>query len=261
MTEIYNYKNCQIHYSATGRGRALVFLHGFLEQSSMWNEISKSLKTKYRIVCIDLLGHGASENLGYIHSMEEQAEMVKSLITSLGLRRIVIIGHSMGGYIGLSFAKMYPKNLRGLILMNSTAYADTPEKIVNRERAIKAVKQNRNLFVKIAIPLLFSENNRTVFADKIKVLVEEAKNMSPQGIVAALEGMKIRRDRTDIYNNESLPIAMVLGKQDPVLGVKSLQEQIRNTHVQVFELQDGHMSHIENQIELLQSFRKFLGSL
>ena len=261
MIQSFDYKHCKIAYSVVGRGRTLVFLHGFLERSNMWDGIAAALKNRFRILCIDLFGHGGSENFGYIHTMEEQADMVKAVTSSLGLRRFVLIGHSMGGYVGLAFAKKYSKNLRGFVLMNSTALADSPEKFNNRNRAIKAVKQNHELFLQIAIPMLFSEKNRDSCSETIKILIEEAKSMSPQGIVASLEGMKIRKERTSVYQLESLPMAMVIGKQDPVLDHQALKTQIENTHVQSIELSEGHMSHLENSEEIIHFLKKFINSL
>ena len=252
------HKNTKIHFSSRGSGPAVVLLHGFLENSTMWNSISEILSKKNRIICIDLLGHGASENHGYIHTMEDQAEMVKAVLDHLGLRKYVLIGHSMGGYVALAFANLYSKNVKGLCLMNSTALPDSEEKKLNRDRAIVAVKQNHKTFVRIAIPMLFSEENRTIYTSAIKEITNEALQISPQGIIAALEGMKIRKDLTSIFTNSQYPITMIIGKEDPALDYNSLIQQTKNTKVEVIEFPDGHMSHIENREELITTFLKFL---
>jgi len=252
------HKNTKIHFSSQGSGTAIVLLHGFLENSSMWNAISEILSKKNRIICIDLLGHGASENHGYIHTMEDQAEMTKAVLDHLGLRKYVLIGHSMGGYVALAFANLYSKKVKGLCLMNSTALPDSEEKKLNRDRAIVAVKQNHKTFVRIAIPMLFSEENRTIYTSDIKEITNEALQISPQGIIAALEGMKIRNDQTLIYKKAAFPIQMIIGKQDPALEYATLIEQTKNTNVQVVEFPDGHMSHIENKNELILAFQNFI---
>jgi len=252
------HKNTKIHFSSQGSGTAIVLLHGFLENSSMWNAISEILSKKNRIICIDLLGHGASENHGYIHTMGDQAEMTKAVLDHLGLRKYVLIGHSMGGYVALAFANLYSKKVKGLCLMNSTALPDSEEKKLNRDRAIVAVKQNHKTFVRIAIPMLFSEENRTIYTSDIKEITNEALKISPQGIIAALEGMKIRNDQTLIYKKAAFPIQMIIGKQDPALEYATLIEQTKNTNVQVVEFPDGHMSHIENKNELILAFQNFI---
>ncbi|RXP59428.1 alpha/beta fold hydrolase [Lutibacter sp. HS1-25] len=251
------YKNTRVSFTSIGSGPAVVLLHGFLENSSMWNQISEQISKKNRVVCIDLLGHGATENCGYIHTMEDQAEMVKAVLDHLRLRKYILIGHSMGGYIALAFAKLYPNNVKGLCLMNSTALPDSEEKKTNRDRGIVAVKQNHKTFVRIAIPMLFSEKNRTVFTSEIAEITNEALKTSPQGIIAALEGMKIRQDHTAILNNDLFPVLLVIGKQDPALEYATLIGQAKNTKVKVVEFPDGHMSHIENKNELIEALLKF----
>lgn len=256
----FTYKNTSVNFTSKGTGKTVVLLHGFLENSSMWDLISEELSKKYRIVCIDLLGHGVTENHGYIHTMQDQAEMIIAVLKHLRLRKYVLVGHSMGGYIALEIAKLLPKNIKGVCLMNSTALPDTKEKKTNRDRAIAAVKQNHKTFIRIAIPMLFSEENRTVFTSEIKAITNEALNMSAQGIIAALEGMKVRKNNTSIYKNAVFPILMLIGKQDPALDYNSLIAQTKNTNVQVVEFPDGHMSHVENKDALIASLAAFMKS-
>lgn len=251
------HKNTKVYFSEAGKGKAVVLLHGFLENSTMWNSISLELSKKYRVICIDLLGHGKSETHGYIHSMEDQAKMVKSVLNHLKLRKYILIGHSMGGYVGLAFSKIFPENIKGLCLMNSTAMADSAEKKINRDRAINAVKQNHKTFVRIAIPMLFSEKNRVLFPTEIKEVTNEALKISPQGIIAALEGMKIREDNTSLLKEAKFPIQLIIGKQDPALDYNSLIAQSKNTKVKIVEFPDGHMSHIENKNDLIATLLTF----
>lgn len=256
----FSYKNTSVNFTSKGTGKTVVLLHGFLENVSMWNIISQELSKKHRIVCIDLLGHGATENHGYIHTMQDQAEMVLAVLKHLRLRKYVLVGHSMGGYIALEICKLVPKNIKGLCLMNSTALPDTKEKKTNRDRAIEAVKQNHKTFIRIAIPMLFSEENRTVFTSEIKAITNEALQLSPQGIIAALEGMKVRKNNTSIYMSANFPIQMIIGKQDPALDYNTLIAQTKNTNVQIVEFPDGHMSHVENKDALLTALAVFLKS-
>ncbi|MDO9038265.1 MAG: alpha/beta fold hydrolase, partial [Lutibacter sp.] len=229
------HKNTNIHFTSIGKGNAVVLLHGFLENSSMWQEVALELSKRNRVICIDLLGHGQTENLGYIHSMEDQAHMVKAVLNHLKLRKYVFIGHSMGGYVALAFAKLFPESVKGLCLMNSTALPDSEERKLNRDRAIKAVKQNPKTLIRLAIPLLFYKKNREIYGKEIEQITKEALQLSPQGIIAALEGMKIRKNQTSIYKTASFPIQMIIGKQDPALDYDSLISQTKNTKVKVIE--------------------------
>ncbi len=252
------YKNTNVHFTSIGQGNAIVLIHGFLENSSMWQEVSQELSRKNRVICIDLLGHGKTGNLGYIHSMEDQAQMVKAVLNHLKLRKYVVVGHSMGGYVALAFAKLFPSIIRGLSLMNSSALPDSEEKKISRDRAIKVLKKNHKTFIKEAIPMLFSENNREIFTQEIAQITNEALQLSPQGIIAALEGMKIRKNQTSIYKTANFPIQIIIGKQDPALDYDSLINQTKNTKVKVVEFPDGHMSHIENKNELIEALTSFI---
>ena len=252
------YKNINVHYSTHGEGSAVVLLHGFLENIEMWNEIYPQLAKNNQIICIDLLGHGKTGNLGYIHSMEDQAKMVKFVLDHLKLEKYILIGHSMGGYVSLALVELFPKNINGICLMNSTAQPDDEEKRKNRDRTIKAVKKYPETFVRLAIPNLFSEENRKILIPEIKQVTKEALKTSLQGIVAALEGMKIREDRTSILHTKDFPILMVISKKDPALEYQPLIDQTKNTPVIIQEFPDGHMSHFENKKELIEVFKKFV---
>ena len=244
------YKNINLHYSTHGKGSAIVLLHGFLESIIMWDDIYPQLAKNNQVICIDLLGHGKTDSLGYIHSMEEQAKMVKFILDHLIIDSCVLIGHSMGGYVSLAFAELYPKNIKGICLMNSTAQPDDNEKRKNRDRTIKAVKKYPETFVRLAIPNLFSEENKKVFIPEIKKITEEALKTSQQGIIAALEGMKIREDRTFILKTKDFPFLMIISKLDPALDSQSLIHETNNTPVLIKEFPDGHMSHVENKKQL-----------
>jgi pimeloyl-ACP methyl ester carboxylesterase len=257
-TQTILYKNTKINYTDIGKGTAVVLLHGFLENLSMWNAFVDEFSKKNRVIAIDLLGHGETECLGYIHTMEDQADMVHHVLHELKIRKAVFIGHSMGGYVALAFAELYPDNVKGLVLLNSTSRADSEERKINRDRAILAVKQNYTAFVRMSIANLFSEDNRERLADKIEEVRNEALKTPLQGIVAALEGMKIRNDREVLLHFSPYPILLILGKKDGVLNYEDSLEQIENTKVELVSFPDGHMSHIENEAELKTVLVSFL---
>jgi pimeloyl-ACP methyl ester carboxylesterase len=244
------YKNTKISYSDSGTGNAIVLLHGFLENKKMWKEYIDFFSQKYRIITIDLLGHGESDSLGYVHKTEDNANVVNEVLEHLKIEKTIILGHSMGGYVGLAFAELYPNKIQKLVLLNSTSKEDSAEKKLNRTRAIKAVKQNYINFVSLAIANLFSENNRTRLVAEIEKVKTEALKTPLQGIVASLEGMKIRKDREWLLKENRFPVLLILGKKDPVLSYEDSLTQIEDTTVELITFDDGHMSHIENKEEL-----------
>lgn len=259
--KITTYKNTKIAYSEYGKGTAVVLLHGYLENQGMWNELIPELSKKHRIITIDLLGHGQTECMGYMHTMEDNADVVHEVLSELRIRKAVMIGHSMGGYVALAFAELYPDMMKGLVLLNSTSRADSEERKLNRDRAIKAVKKDYTSFVRLSIANLFSEENRERLTAEIEKVKIEALKTPLQGIVAALEGMKVRKDREVLLHFAPYPILLVLGQKDQVLNYEENIDQVENTAVKLRSFPDGHMSYIENREALQALLLEFLKSL
>lgn len=252
------HKNTKISYSDSGKGDAIVLLHGFLENQTMWRDLAPELSKKHRVITIDLLGHGETECMGYIHSMEDNAEVVQAVLSKMRIRKVIIVGHSMGGYVALAFAEMFTKKIKGLVLLNSTSKADSEEKKANRDRAIKAVKKDYSSFVRLSIANLFNPENKERLNEAIEKVKLEALKTPIQGIVASLEGMKIRKDREVVLHKLTYPVLLILGKKDQVLKYEDNLKQIVNTTVKLVSFPDGHMSSIENKSELKTVLLDFL---
>ncbi len=252
-----HYKNIDISYNETGRGTAIVLLHGFLENSTMWNFFVAEYAKKYRVITIDLLGHGETGCLGYVHTMEDMADAVQAVLTELRIRKAILMGHSMGGYVALAFAELYADVVKGVVLQNSSSRADSDDRKANRDRAIAAVKQNYTAFVRMSIANLFSEDNREKFAAEIEDLKEQAVQTPVQGIVAALEGMKIRKDREVLLHFAPYPVLLVLGEKDQSLVYAEHADQVNDTSAKLVTYPHGHMSHIESREPLLKATLDF----
>ena len=261
MTKTLHFKNTSISYTDQGKGTAVVLFHGFLENKKMWDAFVPEWSKKFRVITIDLLGHGETECMGYVHSMENNADVVHEVLSALRIRKAIFVGHSMGGYVALAFAELYPDVVKGLVLLNSTSRADSTERKTNRDRAIKAVKQSFQNFISLSISNLFSEDNREHFLEAINEVKKEALKTPLQGIVASLEGMKIRMDREVLLHLTNYPKLLVLGKKDPVLNYEETKEQIEGTQVQLLNFPDGHMAHIENQEALQTELLRFFKSV
>jgi len=132
---ILEYKGIQVFFSDQGLGKTIVLLHGFLENSSMWNHLIPDLQKTHRVIAVDLLGHGQTGCLGYVHSMELMAETVEAVLNHLNIEEKTLVGHSMGGYVALAIAEKNPDSIRGLCLMNSTYLPDNDERRILRTRA------------------------------------------------------------------------------------------------------------------------------
>lgn len=255
------YKGAKINYFQKGNSkRIVVLIHGFLESHKVWEDYTKVLAKHNTVYAIDLPGHGGSECLGYVHSMEEMAGCIKKVLEDNNRRKAIIVGHSLGGYVALAFGEKYPDALKGLCLFNSTAKSDTEEKVKFRNRAIDVVKRNHEMFIKEAIPNLFVHKNTPALRGAIKRVVNMALKTPKQGILAALEGMKIRSDREIILRFASYPVLYIAGKKDLVIRWRDLKEQSQLCTNGSFYLSEkgGHMCFYEDKYPCLKVLEKFI---
>lgn len=262
MIKYVEFKQVKVRYTDKGKGRTIVLLHGFMESLDIWHDFSKELSKSFRVICIDLPGFGETPSIGYIHTMELMAKCVKAVLDKERLRRYVIIGHSMGGYVAMAFAELYRDNLKGLGLFHSTALADTQEKKDSRNKAISVVKNNPGQYVKIFFEPLFAPQNVKFHLNDIKVLQERAGNLSKQAIINALEGMKDRVKRDWILEMAVFPVLFIIGKHDAAISYESVLKQtelVKEAHVLFLE-NVGHMGFLEAKEQTLKAVKRFSGN-
>jgi pimeloyl-ACP methyl ester carboxylesterase len=259
MIRYAEFRNILVRFSDTGKGRTLVLLHGFPETMEVWEEFSVKLSRHFRVIAIDLPGHGETPCIGYVHNMELMAECVKAVMDSLGLRRYLITGHSLGGYAALAFAELFPDQLSGLCLFHSNVLADTAEKKADRERVIKLVKKDTKHYVNEVISSLFAAENTVLFKEDIRELKHQARAISRQGIVNALEGMKDRPKRDWVLQYAHYPVLFIIGKEDRVIPFEMALEQARTTPkagILILE-HSGHMGFIEEKKKAQDGLMRF----
>jgi len=260
MQKVLSFKNVQVSYSDFGKGPVVVLLHGFLENSTMWSSIIPTLSKTNRVIAIDLLGHGKTGCLGYVHSMELMAKAVEAVLKSLRLRRVLMIGHSMGGYVALAFAEKHPQKLKGLCLLNSTAQEDSKERKELRIRANKMVQNNFANMIKISVANLFRIENLELYKNEVEAVKIEALKTPLQGYVACQEGMRIRPNREAILRTKAFKTFYIIGKDDPVLEAESIVKEAKKANAEHFILDGGHMSHIENKDDVMIALKKIVKS-
>ena len=251
------FQNSNIYYSAKGTGNPLVLLHGFLESSKIWEPFIPKLAVKRQVVCIDLPGHGRSGLISEVHTMELIADVVKAVMDHLEIKGATLLGHSMGGYVILAFCEKYPQNTAGIILLNSTPQKDTPEKIINRDRSIGVVKRNKKAYINAAISGLVAPENDIKYKPEIDVLKEAAAKFPTTGIIAALEGMKIRTNKVEVLKDFNNLKIMVIGENDPVLPYPEMVNIAKECKCTLFPMSGGHLSYLENFTEI-DNFMHFI---
>ena len=246
----FAYNGTSVAYRVRGTGPAVVLLHGFLENKEMWTNLENSLRENFTTITIDLPGHGKSDVISETHSMEDMADVVSAILKHLQLHSISLLGHSMGGYVALAFLENNEKMVRQIILLNSTPFADSEERRKNRDRALELIPMNKKLFIPVAITNLFAENNRVKFSEEIKQLIDEANNMPVGGILAAIRGMRDRKDRSAVLKRFNGSKIIVAGTKDEVVPVEDSRKAAKQTGAQLIEIESGHMTLVENVKEI-----------
>jgi pimeloyl-ACP methyl ester carboxylesterase len=208
------YQQSKVAFQQIGQGHPLVLLHGFCEDSTMWAEFIPLLSKKYRILTIDLSGFGKSDLLPN-GTITEMSEAVVAVLAELAIPKCTIIGHSMGGYVALEFAKKYPNQLQGLGLFHSHPFLDSPERIINRKKTISFIQRHgvapfasqfvRNLFAKP-----FVKNNPML----IEELVHHTSAHHTDAVIAASYAMINRLDHTQTLQQLTCPVLFIIGQQD-----------------------------------------------
>jgi len=164
---ILTYKQTELFYTSKGIGNPLVFLHGFLESSKIWEPFIDELSEKRQVICIDLPGHGKSGNLNPVHTMELFADAVHVILQHLKVEKISFVGHSMGGYVSLEFCEKFPILTKSLVLLNSSPAPDSEEKKINRDEAIALVRKNKKAFIKMAVSNLVTKESNLKFENEM----------------------------------------------------------------------------------------------
>ena len=253
------YKHKELHYTDKGKGNAIVLLHGFTEDLRIWKTFTEKLSRNHRVLCIDLPGHGKSDCLAETHTMELMADAVSAVIKKLEIKKCLLIGHSMGGYVTLAFASKYPRLLNGFGLFHSHCFADSQEDKRNRTRTMELIKRNRFGFLSSFIPGLFPEEVQDKFRKEIDFLMWCAKEIPAEGILAAQRGMRERKDQCALLKSTKLPVLFILGLKDSRAPVTRLWDMISLPAIsESLILRDcGHMGYIEAPEVTLKAVKHF----
>ena len=255
------FKKVKVKYSDAGKGRVIVLVHGFLCSHEVWSELTKRLSKKFRVIAIDLPGHGETPCIGYYHSMELLAQCIKAVLDKVKVRRYVLAGHSIGGYAVLAFAELFPENVSGLCLLNSSAYADSEEKKKNRDRAIRLVKKEHRHYVTEVVTSLFAPELLSKLKNDVSKIKRIAEKITKQSIINTLEGMKERKNRDLILKFAEYPVLFIIGKKDTVVNYQTMYPQMGLCkYPSVLMLDDSaHMSFMEFPEDTVKHLEVFAG--
>ena len=232
----------KLYYEKYGAGLPVVCIHGFPLDHLIWKPLVPYLETKTQLILPDLRGHGKSPAPAGPYTMQEMAEDVLELINILGFSQVLLIGQSMGGYIALQFARLYPERLLGVVLAASHPYPDDPEKKEARFDTIRRIQQEGVVKTLIEFPLRLS------LISEIQEYTREIINgTSAAGAVGSLQAMAERSDCSDILFNGKYATGIILGQKDFFIShsqIQQMQTQFPKVKFSILE-NAGHMFMME----------------
>lgn len=251
-------------YSDEGQGPPVIFLHAFPLNRTTWAPQVAGLSDRYRVVTIDLRGHGESDAPMWRYTLDQFAEDVNGLLEHLDIARATFVGLSMGGYILFALYRKYPALFQALVLADTRATADTPDaKAARFSMAQVAYRRGASAIAELMLPKLLSPaslENRADLRDHLRTIIT---GNQVSGIVGDLMAMEERPDSTPLLSTISVPTLVIAGEEDlasPPEEVKSMADRIPgSTFVRI--PQAGHLSNMENPAAFNEALLSFLTSL
>jgi pimeloyl-ACP methyl ester carboxylesterase len=243
-------------------------VHGFGEDGFVWNELALSLSSNYQIIIPNLSGSYLSpiDNLTLVNnlSIESMAEDLHKILGAEKIEQVVMLGHSMGGYITLAFAEKYEHQLIAFGLIHSTSYADSDAKKEARLKSIEFLKNNTTKsFLEVATPNLFGAQYKAMHPEKINELIDRASQTTEASMMTYLRAMRKRKDRTELLKKTKKPVFFCIGMQDNAVNPEDAIAQSKvpaQTQTLILE-EAGHQGMMEAPEKLIEAIEKFLKTL
>ncbi len=243
-----------IHDSEKGE-KVILLLHGYLETLYIWDHFASLLEKEFRIIRFDLPGQGLTGSRDDSNSMPFQAEIAKGVLDYFNISSAILIGHSMGGYIGQAFLKLFPERISALVHFNSNPYADPIEKVKDREKEISFIEQGKLLtLAQIAIPNMYSQDNLRQVDSIILETLEICETHEPKGFIATIRGLMSREDNTALLASSDKLIVFFYGDNDKLLSGERREKIMADIPNAVHFLipGTGHNSFLEKPNEVLE---------
>lgn len=260
----FRYGDTDVYYEMQGAGKPVLLVHGFGEDSSIWDLQVDALKNHCLIITLDLPGSGRTKPIAGSFSMEDYAELIHTLYNELGLNELILLGHSMGGYITLAYAEKYPQTLRAFGLIHSTAFADSEEKKQTRKKGIEFIRNNGAFsFLKTSTPNLFSAVSKSDHPEIIEDLIGKSRQFTDNALIQYYEAMILRPDRTTVLKSSERPVLFILGTEDTAAPMTDVLHQVhlpQTAYVQILE-NVGHMSMLEAPDLLNRHLQQFINEV
>jgi pimeloyl-ACP methyl ester carboxylesterase len=259
------FKSTTIAYQKIGEGQPVVLIHGFGEDATIWDSLINHIKNNFLCINIHLPGCGSSAiNLGVSGSIVLLAEMVGAIFDREQIVKATILGHSMGGYIALAFAKKNEHRLNGMGLLHSTVFEDDETKKIARQKNIDFIAQHgAELFLQQTIPNLFAPNFVNMHRNVVEAQIAKTSYISSDTLMAYTYAMQNRESSRDFIEKTDLPILYVVGKQDNAVPFESSIQQYHLPKISYIHVLNevGHMGMIEAEAKFNQLVKNYLSDI
>ena len=264
QTKTITYKGKPASYLIAGAGKPVVLLHGFGETVSVWRRQIEALEALCQLIIPGIPGGGLSEFNAELTSLDDYAYLLKEILQAEGIKSCVLFGHSMGGYIALSFAARFPEMLLAMGLIHSSAFADNGDKIATRKKSIDFIRAHDAAeYFNTSIPGLFSEETILKEPSLPRELINSVSDLLPAALAQQQQAMIDRPDRTDMLRMFDKPVLFIIGQYDKAVPFEAAMKQCylpAVSHVHILR-HSGHMGMWEEREKTNAAMAGFLAAI
>lgn len=255
-----------VSYNDEGLNEApvIIFIHGFPLNKSMWNKQLKALKDNYRVIAYDIRGHGKTDVGTLDFSIDLFVKDLLGFMDALKIKKTIICGLSMGGYIALNAIENHPERFTALILSDTNCTADTPEAKEKRMNTIQSIKENGvEKLANDLLPNLFAPESFITNSKEIVAVKEMIVNTTKESLYKSLNALANRKETCSKLEEIKVPVLILVGKEDkitPPEAAKAMHEKIDIALLSIIN-KAGHLSNLENPEEFNSHLKKFVDTI
>lgn len=242
----------------------ILFIHGFPLNKTMWNTQVEKLEEQYRVVTYDIRGHGESELGEEKFSIDQFTDDLINLLNGLEIKRVILCGLSMGGYIALNAIQKYHDRFDALVLCDTQCKADTPETREKRMSDIDFIKENGvEDYAEKSLEKLFMSASLEKRKDEVNFVKKMIEEMSVESLTRTLHALADRKETCNELSQIDVPVLVLMGEEDkitPPAKGQYIKNNIKDSELKIVA-QAGHLSNLENPDQFNEHLKTFVDSI